>query len=104
MRAKVCCSLLFIFIFKYYFAVYHQWMAQNGGVIVNIIADMFRGFPVMAHTGAARAAVENLTKVCLKCQIKRLISSHICQIQLILKNFKLCKKYRLMPGYFEPSV
>lgn len=40
-------------------------MAQNGGVIVNIIADMFRGFPVMAHTGAARAAVENLTKVCL---------------------------------------
>lgn len=38
-------------------------MAQNGGVIVNIIADMFRGFPVMAHTGAARAAVENLTKV-----------------------------------------
>lgn len=42
--------------------VYRQWMAQNGGVIVNIIADMFRGIPVMAHTGAARAAVENLTK------------------------------------------
>jgi len=30
--------------------------------VVNIIADMFRGFPVMAHTGAARAAVENLTR------------------------------------------
>ncbi|XP_045134680.1 peroxisomal trans-2-enoyl-CoA reductase-like isoform X3 [Portunus trituberculatus] len=41
---------------------HRQWMAQHGGVIINIIADMFRGFPLMAHTGAARAAVENLTK------------------------------------------
>ena len=37
-------------------------MAENGGVIVNIIADMFRGFPMMSHTGAARAGVENLTR------------------------------------------
>ncbi|XP_066967684.1 peroxisomal trans-2-enoyl-CoA reductase-like isoform X6 [Macrobrachium rosenbergii] len=43
--------------------VYEQWMCENGGVIVNIIADMFRGFPMMAHTGAARSAVDNLTKV-----------------------------------------
>ncbi|KAK7012930.1 hypothetical protein SK128_024377, partial [Halocaridina rubra] len=42
--------------------VYEQWMSEHGGVIVNIIADMFRGFPMMAHTGAARAAVDNLTK------------------------------------------
>ena len=28
---------------------------------VNIIANIFRGFPGMAHTGAARAGVENLT-------------------------------------------
>ncbi|XP_071518105.1 peroxisomal trans-2-enoyl-CoA reductase-like isoform X3 [Panulirus ornatus] len=42
--------------------VHGQWMRENGGVIVNIIADMFRGFPIMAHTGAARAAVDNLTK------------------------------------------
>ena len=42
--------------------VHQQYMAENGGVIVNIIADMFRGFPMMAHTGAARAGVENLTK------------------------------------------
>ena len=35
---------------------------QNEGVIVNIIANMHRGFPGMAHTGAARAAVDNLTK------------------------------------------
>ncbi|XP_034411513.1 peroxisomal trans-2-enoyl-CoA reductase isoform X3 [Cyclopterus lumpus] len=34
----------------------------HGGVIVNIIADMWKGFPGMAHTGAARAAVDNLTK------------------------------------------
>jgi len=39
-----------------------QFMSTNGGVIVNIIADMFRGFPMMSHTGAARAGVENLTK------------------------------------------
>ncbi|MED6291861.1 hypothetical protein CHARACLAT_027989 [Characodon lateralis] len=37
-------------------------MKQHGGVIVNIIADMWKGFPGMAHTGAARAAVDNLTK------------------------------------------
>ena len=35
---------------------------QNSGIIVNIIANMHRGFPGMAHTGAARAGVENLTK------------------------------------------
>jgi len=42
--------------------VYNQAMSESGGVIINIIADMFRGFPMMAHTGAARAGVENLTR------------------------------------------
>lgn len=41
---------------------YSAWMAQHGGSVVNIIANMFNGFPGMAHTGAARAAVESLTK------------------------------------------
>jgi peroxisomal trans-2-enoyl-CoA reductase len=36
--------------------------SKRGGAIVNIIADMFNGFPGMAHTGAARSAVDNLTK------------------------------------------
>lgn len=35
---------------------------QRHGVIVNIIAEIYRGFPGMAHTGAARAGVDNLTK------------------------------------------
>ncbi len=35
---------------------------QRRGRIVNIIATIARGFPGMAHTGAARAGVENLTK------------------------------------------
>jgi citronellol/citronellal dehydrogenase len=35
---------------------------QKGGRIVNVIAQVFRGFPGMAHTGAARAGVDNLTK------------------------------------------
>jgi len=45
--------------------VYNQHMRdsrENGKAIVNIVCDMFRGFPMMSHTGAARAAVENLTK------------------------------------------
>jgi peroxisomal trans-2-enoyl-CoA reductase len=41
---------------------YAASMADNGGNIVNIICDMRNGFPGMAHTGAARAGVENLTK------------------------------------------
>ncbi len=32
------------------------------GRIVNVIADILRGFPGMVHTGAARAGVENMTK------------------------------------------
>ncbi|MBL8685687.1 MAG: SDR family oxidoreductase [Myxococcales bacterium] len=44
-------------------AVANQWMIpQKSGRIVNIIANVLRGFPGMAHTGAARAGVENLTK------------------------------------------
>jgi citronellol/citronellal dehydrogenase len=35
---------------------------NKGGSIVNIIANIYRGFAGMAHTGAARAGVENLTK------------------------------------------
>lgn len=39
-----------------------QWMGEKGGTIVNIVADMFRGMPMMAHSGAARAGVVNLTQ------------------------------------------
>ncbi len=35
---------------------------QKRGRIVNVIAQILRGFPGMAHTGAARAGVDNLTK------------------------------------------
>ena len=42
--------------------VANQWMiGHGGGRIVNVIANIYRGFPGMAHTGAARAGVENLT-------------------------------------------
>ncbi len=34
----------------------------RGGRVINIVANMWRGFPGMAHTGAARAGVVNLTK------------------------------------------
>lgn len=42
--------------------VYNQWMGEHGGVIINIVADFWKGFPGMSHTGAARSAVDNLTK------------------------------------------
>lgn len=35
---------------------------QRRGRIINVIANVARGFPGMAHTGAARAGVDNLTK------------------------------------------
>jgi citronellol/citronellal dehydrogenase len=35
---------------------------QKKGRIVNVIADIARGFPGMVHTGAARAGVDNMTK------------------------------------------
>ena len=39
-----------------------QRMSRHGGAIVNIVADMFNGMPMMAHSGAARAGVVNLTR------------------------------------------
>ena len=38
------------------------FIPQRSGVIVNVIAEVSRGFPGMVHTGAARAGVENITK------------------------------------------
>lgn len=37
------------------------FIPQKQGSIINIIANIFRGFPGLAHTGAARAGVENIT-------------------------------------------
>lgn len=39
-----------------------KWMLEHGGKIVSIVADMWRGFPGMVHTGAARAGVVNMTQ------------------------------------------
>jgi citronellol/citronellal dehydrogenase len=38
------------------------FIPNKTGTVVNIIAQIYRGFPGMAHTGAARAGVDNLTK------------------------------------------
>jgi citronellol/citronellal dehydrogenase len=37
-------------------------MHERGGAIVNMLVDNSRGFPGMAHSAAARAGVENLTR------------------------------------------
>ncbi|MEL6182563.1 MAG: SDR family oxidoreductase [Myxococcota bacterium] len=43
-------------------AAFKHVFSTHGGTIVSIVADMWNGFPGMAHTGAARAGVVNLTK------------------------------------------
>jgi citronellol/citronellal dehydrogenase len=41
---------------------YNRSMSAHGGAIVNMLLDNWRGYPGMAHSGAARAGVENLTR------------------------------------------
>lgn len=41
---------------------YLQYMREHGGSIVNIIADMWSGWPMYGHSGAARAGMLNLTE------------------------------------------
>jgi citronellol/citronellal dehydrogenase len=42
-------------------AVYRHSMEKHGGAIVNMMADIWTGFPGMAHMAAARAGIGNLT-------------------------------------------
>ena len=39
-----------------------QCMRENGGSIVNIVADMWNGMPGLGHSGAARAGMVNFTE------------------------------------------
>ena len=39
-----------------------QSMNRHGGSIVNIVADMWNGMPMMGHSGAARAGMVNFTQ------------------------------------------
>jgi citronellol/citronellal dehydrogenase len=41
---------------------YNRWMDKNGGSIVNIIADIWHGWPEFAHSGAARGGMLTLTE------------------------------------------
>lgn len=43
-------------------AVALKALLTGGGAVVNVIANIERGFPGMVHTGAARAGVENMTR------------------------------------------
>jgi citronellol/citronellal dehydrogenase len=42
-------------------AAYRHAMKENGGSIVNMLADIWTGYPGMAHMSAARAGIENLS-------------------------------------------
>jgi citronellol/citronellal dehydrogenase len=41
--------------------VYNRSMRERGGCVVNVVMNNRNGFPMMAHSAAARAGVENLT-------------------------------------------
>lgn len=43
-------------------SVAEKMLKRGSGRVINIVANMWRGFPGMAHTGAARAGVVNLTR------------------------------------------
>jgi citronellol/citronellal dehydrogenase len=42
--------------------VYNRWMSEHGGSIVNIIADIWNGWPEFAHSGAARGGMLTLSE------------------------------------------
>lgn len=42
--------------------VYARWMEAHGGAIVNIIADIWNGWPEFAHSGAARGGMLTLSE------------------------------------------
>ena len=42
--------------------VYNQWMAANGGAMVNMLADIWMGMPGMGHSGASRGGILNFTE------------------------------------------
>lgn len=42
--------------------VYTRWMETHGGSIVNIIADIWNGWPNFAHSGAARGGMLTLSQ------------------------------------------
>ena len=42
--------------------VYNRWMEAHGGAIVNIIADIWHGWPDFAHSGAARGGMLTLSE------------------------------------------
>jgi citronellol/citronellal dehydrogenase len=41
---------------------YNRWMEGHGGAIVNIIADIWHGWPDFAHSGAARGGMLTLSE------------------------------------------
>jgi citronellol/citronellal dehydrogenase len=47
--------------------VYTRWMEQHGGAIVNIIADIWNGWPNFAHSAAARGGMYTLSE-CAACE------------------------------------
>ncbi|MDN2495718.1 SDR family oxidoreductase [Nocardia nova] len=42
--------------------VYNRWMAEHGGTVVNMIADIWHGWPGFSHSAASRGGMLTLTE------------------------------------------
>ena len=42
--------------------VYNRWMAEHGGAVVNMIADIWHGWPNFSHSAAARGGMLTLSE------------------------------------------
>jgi citronellol/citronellal dehydrogenase len=42
--------------------VYNRWMIDHGGAIVNMIADIWHGWPHFSHSAAARGGMFTLSE------------------------------------------
>lgn len=77
-----------------WFVAYNAWMKDNGGVIVNIIADMWKGFPGMAWVGKKYWLIKILCIITLHLMaVSIFLSSHgnaFCLLSKLCLNCQTC--------------
>ncbi|KAA0707606.1 Peroxisomal trans-2-enoyl-CoA reductase [Triplophysa tibetana] len=85
---------------------YNTWMKDQGGAIVNIIADMWKGFPGMAHTGVGSGltlwrrglsspklqwkTTKNMVPLYFRCQFLSVLLKDLVFLKRYLQPFVSC--------------
>jgi citronellol/citronellal dehydrogenase len=83
---------------------YTQWMASHGGAIVNIVADVWMGTPIMGHSGAARAGMVNFTKTAAFEWVNAVAPGWIASSGLDRYPPDMREKIRNLKSMFQPGV